>query len=187
MKAQARVACLILLGQASLFNEAEAAMGRGLGSTGSAQFSRPASLAAGGPSQTEPGTPGGKCLEAGERVRRDVAAMVPGRTWTWQLDSERSRKQVEVLRRDLRDFWDAEAAFDASLTADQKSKVNSQFILIRELFHHLEGDAESLSAELQKGYPTRWHVEHDVSDMQKEISQWRKLHRRIARDLGSST
>ena len=125
-----------------------------------------------------------ECLEAGEHLRREVAAMIPGRTWTWQLDAERSRAQLYSLRGDLKAFWEAEVAFESGMLLEQRSKFNSQFVSIQDLFQHLEGDAESLDTELRKGYPSRWHVANDVSDMQKEIKRWRRLHRQIAEALG---
>ena len=125
-----------------------------------------------------------KCLEAGDRLRLDVAAMVPGRTWTWELDAEKSRAQLDRLRSDLKAFWDAESAFEARVPSEQRARLTSQFVLIHQLFQHLEGDAQSLDAELRKGYPTRWHVAKDVSDMQREINRWRKFHRRIVGALG---
>ena len=128
-----------------------------------------------------------KCVEAGRRLERSAAAMVGGRTWRWRLDSEWSRQHLDELRRNLKTFWDAEAAFEASLRPEQRSKLNSQFTAIHDLFQHLERDAQSLDDELRKGYPTRWHVENDVSDMRKEINRWRKLQRRIADDLGIHT
>jgi hypothetical protein len=127
-----------------------------------------------------------KCMDAAGRLRRDAAAMVPGRTWTWRLDSERSREHLDGLRRDVKALWDTEAAFEASLSPEQRSKVNSQFTSIQELFQHLERDAQSLDSELQEGYPRRWHVANDVSDMRKEINRWRKLHQRIADELGTT-
>jgi hypothetical protein len=127
-----------------------------------------------------------KCVEAGERLERGAAAMVPGRTWTWQLDSARSREHLDDLRRDLKAFRDADVAFEENLSPEQRSKFNSHITATRELFQHLECDAQSLDHELRKGYPTRWHVANDVSDMRKEINHWRKLHRRIAEHLGIS-
>lgn len=130
-----------------------------------------------------------KCVQAGERLEYNAAALVPGRTWTWRLDSEQSRERLDELLRDLKAFWDAEAAFEASLSPGQQSKLNPQFTASHELFQHLERDAQSLNNELRmrKGYPRRWHVANDVSDMQKEISRWRKLHQRIADELGADT
>lgn len=128
-----------------------------------------------------------KFVEAGERLEGDAAAMVPGRTWTWQLDSERSREHLDELLRDLKAFRDADIAFEASLLPEQKSKFNSHFTATHELFQHLERDAQSLDNELRKAYPTRWHVANDVSDMRMEIHRWRKLHRRLADDLGLHT
>jgi hypothetical protein len=125
-----------------------------------------------------------QCVEAANRVERQAAAMVPGRTWTWALDAEQSRKRLGGFRRDLKAFWDAEAAFEASFSPDQKSKLNSQFTSIHELFRHIDRDAQSLDDELRKGYPRRWHVAHDVSDMRKEINRWRKLHQQIAAEVG---
>lgn len=125
-----------------------------------------------------------KCVQAGDRLDRSAAAMVPGRTWTWQLDSERSREHLDELLRDLKAFRDADVAFEASLSPEQRSKFNSHFTATYELFQHLERDAQSLDDELRKGYPTRWHVANDVSDMRKEIHHWRKLHQRLADDLG---
>lgn len=125
-----------------------------------------------------------KCVQAGERLDRNAAAMVPGRTWTWQLDSERSREHLDELLRDLKAFRDADVAFEASLSPEQRSKFNSHFTATHELFQHLERDAQSLDNELRQGYPTRWHVANDVSEMRKEIQRWRKLHQRLADDLG---
>ncbi len=125
-----------------------------------------------------------QCVEAANRVERQAAAMAPGRTWTWALDAEQSRKDLGGFRRDLKAFWDAEAAFEASFSPDQKSKLNSQFTAIYELFQHIDRDAQSLDDELRKGYPRRWHVANDVSDMRKEINRWKKLHQRLAAEAG---
>jgi hypothetical protein len=125
-----------------------------------------------------------KCAEAGERLEHDVAAMVPGRRWTCQLDSERSRERLDELQRDLTAFREADIAFEESLSPGQRLRFNSHMTATRELFQHLERDARSLDDELRKGYPTRWHVANDVSDMRKEINRWRKLHQRLAEDLG---
>lgn len=121
-----------------------------------------------------------KCVDAGNRLQSDVVAMVPGRTWTWQLNAEKSRSQLVGLRRDLKAFRDADLAFEASLPAEQ---FHSHFASSQGLFEHLQRDAESLDTELRKGYPTRRHVTNDVLDMQKEINRWRKLHQQIADEL----
>jgi hypothetical protein len=125
-----------------------------------------------------------KCAEAGERLEHDAAVMVPGRRWTWQLDSEWSRERLDELQRDLIAFRDADVAFEESLSPEQRSKFNSHMTATRELFQHLERDAQNLDDELRKDHPTRWHVANDISDMRKEINRWRKLHRRLAEDLG---
>jgi hypothetical protein len=131
--------------------------------------------------------PNRRCVEAAERLRRDSAAMVPGRTWTWELNAERSRSQIARLQEDLKAFWETETEFEGKLSPEQSSKLKSQFRAIRALFLHLQGDAQSLDLELQKGYPTRWHVAHDVSDMRSEINRWMKLHRHLAKNLGLGT
>ena len=125
-----------------------------------------------------------KCADAGERLEHDVAAIVSGRRWTWQLDSERSRERLEELQRDLTAFREADVAFEESLSPGQRSKFNSHMTAPRELFQHLERDARSLDDELRKGHPTRWHAANDVSDMRKEINRWRKLHQQLADNLG---
>lgn len=185
MRAQALAASRIMFGLAGLLVLTEAAAGSPFGSTGSAQIVRSALLASAGSPQSSEQLRAvhGKCMEAGERLERSAAAMVGGRTWRWRLDSQWSREHFDELRRDLRAFWDAEAAFEASLSPEQKSKLNSQFTAIHQLFHHLDRDAQSLDDELRKGYPTRWHVENDASDIRKEIHRWRKLDQRIAEEL----
>jgi hypothetical protein len=189
MRAQELAASVILFGLAGLLVVTEPTADSPLGSNGSTQIRNSALPASGGPPQSaeQLWALHRKCIEAGERLRRDVAAMVPGRTWTWRLDSERSRAHLEGLQHDLKDFWDAEADFEANLQPDQRSKLNSQFVFIHKLFQHLEQDAQSLDTELQRSYPTRWHVANDVSDMRKEIDRWRRLHRRIAEELGLNT
>ncbi len=112
--------------------------------------------------------------------------MVPGRTWTWRLGFERSRKHLDKLRRDLKAFREADDAFEGSLSPEQKSKFKSHMIATRELFQHLERDAQSLDNELRKGYPTRWRVANAATNMREEIHHWRKLHQRLAKDLGLS-
>ncbi len=153
---------------------------------GDAQAHKPAPQASGSSAHTveEPQALHRKCTEAAKRLRYDVLTMEPGRAWRWRLDSERSRQQIVGLRHDLREFWEAEAAFEASLPANQKSKFNPQFVRIHNLFEHLDRDAQSLDTELKKGYPTRWHVDRDVTDMRKEINRWKKEHERIAEGLG---
>jgi hypothetical protein len=120
-----------------------------------------------------------KCVQAGDRLDRSVAAMVPGRTWTWQMDSERNREHLDELLRHLKAFRGTDVAFEASLSSEQKSKFNSHLTATSALFQHLERDVQSLDDELRKGYPTRWQVANDVSDMRKEIHHWRKLHQRL--------
>ncbi len=125
-----------------------------------------------------------QCVQAGDLLDRSVTAMVPGRTWTWQLDSSRSRGHLDELLRALQAFRDADVAFEESLSPEQRSNFNSHFTATSELFKHLEQDVQSLDDELRKGFPTRWHVTNDVLDMRKEINHWRKLHQHLAADLG---
>lgn len=125
-----------------------------------------------------------KCLEAGDRVEHDAAAMAPGRPWTWGLNADDSRKRLGQLQKDLEDFWHAEEAFEQSIPMESAQRGQSQFQAIHELFQHLHADGQSLEEELEKGTPTRWHVAKDVSDMQKEIQRWRKLHNELAAELG---
>lgn len=122
-----------------------------------------------------------KCVEASQRAEADVAVMVPVRTWTWRLDFERSRQRLAQLRSDLTALHDCESQFEASLTAKQKSKVQRQLKRLASLLDHLQKDAQSLDVELQNGYPTRWHVARDATDMQKEIRVWRKLYDQVAK------
>jgi hypothetical protein len=84
-----------------------------------------------------------KCAEAGARLEHIAAAMVPGRRWTWQLDSERSREHLDELQRDLKAFREADVAFEESLSPGQRSKFNSHMTATRELFQHLERDART--------------------------------------------
>jgi len=123
-------------------------------------------------------------MVAGDRVERDVAAMIPGRTWTWALNAEQSRKQLGQLGGDLQAFWAAEQAYEQSLPTKSAQRVQAQLSAIHQLFQHLQADARSLDEELSKGTPTRWHVNKDVLDMQKEIQRWRRLHQTIAARLG---
>jgi hypothetical protein len=126
-----------------------------------------------------------RCTEAGERAEADASAMIPGRSWTWQLDFERSRQQLAQLRRDFTSLHDCESEFEASLTPEQKSKVKAKLNQLAALCQHLDRDAESLDLELRKGYPTRWHVARDASDMQKETYRWRTLHDQVANAIGA--
>jgi hypothetical protein len=125
-----------------------------------------------------------KCLEAAKRLQHDVFTMEPGRAWRWRLDSEKSRSQLDGLRRNLKAFRQADLAFESSLSSEQKSKFHSHLSSTRALFEHLQRDAESLDTELRNGYPTRWHVAKDVEDMRKEVNRWRRLHQRLADALG---
>jgi hypothetical protein len=123
--------------------------------------------------------------EAMTRVERDAAAMSPGRSWTWQSDSEQSRELLDALRQDLSALSNTEAAFEASLMPEEKSKAAPQFESIHKMMQHLQEDAQSLDRELQNRYPTRWHVSQDVTDMQKEIRSLRKMHKRILQTAGT--
>lgn len=128
-----------------------------------------------------------RCVETGERLEGDVEAKSPGRVWTWRWTFERSRQQLDEFRRDLKAFRNADLAFEGSLSPQQRSKFASHLTATQELFDHLERDAQSLDNELRTGYPRRWHVADDVSGMRKEIQRWRKLHRRLADELGLHT
>jgi hypothetical protein len=119
-----------------------------------------------------------KALEAIKGAEREAAAMVPGRAWTWQLRAEESRQHLGAFRRALDALRDNEASFEVSM---KESKFASHFQSIREILQHVLVDAQSLDDELQKGYPARWHVVRDVSDMQSEIRQLRKVHEQISR------
>jgi hypothetical protein len=109
--------------------------------------------------------------------------MIPGRTWTWALNAEASRKQLGRLGSDLQTFWAAEQAFEQSLPTGSAQRVQPQFTAIHQLFQHLQADARGLDEELSNGNPTSWHVNRDVLDMQREIQRWRKLHQSIAATL----
>lgn len=127
-----------------------------------------------------------RCLEAEERLQEDIAAMVPGRSWTWQSDAERSRKHLHGLQRNVTALRDCEDEFEAYLTAEQRFKVRTELKLVQRLWQRLEGNVQSLDLELQKRYPARWHVAQDVSDMQKEIRKWSKLHEHITTEVGAN-
>lgn len=128
-----------------------------------------------------------KCVETSQRAEADAAAMIPGRTWTWRLDFERSRQQLAQLGSDFTALHDCESQFEASLTAEQESKVQPQLKRLASLWDHLQKDAQSLDLELQKGYPSRWHVTRDANDMEQEIQNWRKLHSQVARTVGADS
>ncbi len=127
-----------------------------------------------------------RCIEAADRAERDAAALIPHRPWTWRLDFERSRRQVAQLRSDFTALHDADLRFDATLTSAERKKLELQRKSIQEMWSHLDSDADSLDAELRKGYPTRWHVARDASDMEKEIRRWKRLHEQIARQVGAT-
>ena len=74
-----------------------------------------------------------RCVQASERAERDATAMIPGRAWTWRLDFEQSRQQLNQVRRDLTALWDCEADFEASLTSEQKSNVQAELKSVQEL------------------------------------------------------
>jgi hypothetical protein len=120
-----------------------------------------------------------KCLQVEKRAEDDIGAMIPHRAWTWRLNFEKSRRQLDQLRRDLVKLHDAEAQFEASLDSKQKSKVGPQLESLEALWQHLDSDARSLDSELQTAYPTRWHVARDALDMRKEIRRWNKLHGQV--------
>lgn len=128
-----------------------------------------------------------KCVETGERLEGDVEAKSPGRAWTWRWTFERSRQQLDEFRRDLKAFRNADLAFEGSLSPQQRLKFASHLAATKELFDDLERDAQSIDNELRKGYPRRWHVADDVSGMRKEIQRWRRLHQRLAEELGIHT
>lgn len=127
-----------------------------------------------------------KCVDAEERLEEDIAAMVPGRSWTWQLDAERSRKHLDHLRRKVAALRDCEDEFEAHLNPEQSSKVESELKLSQGLLQRMEGNVQSLDLELRKRYPARWHVAQDVSAMQKEILKWRTLHEHITTEVGAN-
>lgn len=127
-----------------------------------------------------------KCVKAEERAERQAGAMVPGRTWTWALDADRSLQQLDELRRDLSALKESEGAFEASLTPEQVSEFQTQVHRMNQLSRHLERDVDSLDNELRKGYPRRWHVANDALDIQKEIHRWRRLHDEIAAKMARS-
>ena len=121
-----------------------------------------------------------RAMEHAERAERDLAAMVPSRSWTWGLNAERHLKHLDGLRRDLAAFQESETSFEKSLTSEQATQFQSQIQSIDDLMRHLEVDAQSLETELRNENPTRWHVAQDVTDMRKEIKHWKKLHQQIA-------
>ncbi len=124
-----------------------------------------------------------RCIESGKNAERQAAGMVPGRTWTWTLNAQRSLRQLNGLRRALIGLKECEAAFEASLTPAQAAESQAQIRRMRELAQHLDRDVESLDDELRNKYPSRWHVRHDALDMRKEIQRWRQLYDIVAAAL----
>ncbi len=125
-----------------------------------------------------------QCVEAVNRAARDAEAMVPHRFWTWRLDFERTRRDLAQLRRDLTALHDTEAGFEATLTGTEREALRAERGSVQQLWSHLESDADSLDTELRKGYPTRWHVARDASDMETEIRRLKRVHERMAREVG---
>jgi hypothetical protein len=66
-----------------------------------------------------------KCILAAANAERDAAAMIPGRTWTWRLDFERSRQQLGQLRRDFAALRDRESEFEAMEEPARPSRQNA--------------------------------------------------------------
>lgn len=122
------------------------------------------------------------CSEAAARLDRTLAAMVPGRTWTWQLDAERRRELLDELQSNLVSLRACEDDFEAKLT-EHKSQLEPELTRVRQLWQQLESDKQSLEVELQEKYPARWHVSQDVSHMQAETRKWRKLQKRMANEV----
>ena len=118
-----------------------------------------------------------------ERVERDLAAMVLGRSWNWGLNAKRDLRLLDTLRRDLAAFQDSEFAFEKSLASEESSRFQSKIDSIHHLMRHLQGDAESLDTELRQKLPTRWHVAQDIMDMRKEIRRGKRLQQQIATAL----
>jgi len=124
-----------------------------------------------------------KWVEAEQCTDADAAAMVPGRTWTWELDAQQSLQHLSVLRSDLNILKDDEGAFEASLASVQASEFHDQMVATNELIRHVEQDLASLEDELRKGSPRRWHVARDALDMKKEIHKLKKLYGQIASSI----
>jgi hypothetical protein len=120
-----------------------------------------------------------ECAPVAERARQQAEEIVPGRTWTWALDAERSLQQLDRLRQDLIAVRHCEAAFEATLAATQLAMYATQVRAMTQLTQHLERDVQSLDDELRKGHPRRWHVARDAQDMQKEIQHWKTLHETV--------
>jgi hypothetical protein len=126
-----------------------------------------------------PETLHGKCARAAEQTNRQAEEMVPGRTWTWALDAERSLQQLDGLRGDLTALRECEAAFEADLARNQLATYAAEIRAMHQLSQHLERDVQNLDDELRKGHPRRWHVAHDAEDMHKEIQRWQRLHETV--------
>ena len=127
-----------------------------------------------------------KCLEAQERLEGNIAVMLPGRSWKWQLDAERSRKHLDELQLNIAAIRGCEDKFEASLTPEQESRLEAELKVVQQLEQSLKSDAQSLDLELRKKYPARWHVAQDLSHIQAEIRKWRKLHEHVATEVGAN-
>lgn len=125
------------------------------------------------------------CVSMEERAWDDIAAMVPGRSWVWQSDVERSRNRLDQLQRSLALLQACEEDFEAQLSTQQQLRAKANLTSIRRLLQELDSDEQSLTVEFRQRYPARWHVAQLVSHMQAEIRKWKALHKQVAAELGT--
>jgi predicted RNase H-like nuclease (RuvC/YqgF family) len=130
------------------------------------------------------------CVSEIQRAELAAAGVFPGRTWTWRMDAERSRERLTTLRRELTDLSNcgrtlANGAGAAQKSGEQKSTLKRELELMHARLQHIEADAASLDRELRNDNPTRWLVQRDVADMQREIRGLARINARLAAALAS--
>ena len=103
-------------------------------------------------------------------MNRNVAAMIPGRTWSGRWTLKRAASSSAGSSPICRPSGLLKKQLSKVFQPSRRGEFNLNSVPFTSSSSHLQADAHSLDEELSKGMPTRWHLNRDVLDMQKETT-----------------
>ncbi len=124
------------------------------------------------------------CINSADRVERHAHSMMPARIWTF--DREKYQQKLDRLRLAAEALSQNQAAFQASLTPQQVSKLDSEIQGVHQLQAELEFRVQSVDHELRKRRPAKWKIAQDTEAIPKLVKAWRKRDQKIARGIDIS-
>ena len=116
------------------------------------------------------------CVQSGALVESDAQGIVPPRRWNFE--SQLYRRYFGELRRAADRLVADQAAFESTLSVQQRSKLDSTHSIAL-LRSHLESYLRNIDRELRKLYPQKWQLEADALGVRSVMRRWKRVNEKI--------